>query len=95
MLAELLFLADESCDFAAVRALRAARFDVQAVSELAEAADDDYVISLAAAQHRVLLTEDKDFGQLVFAANRASCGVILVRFPSARARHLGRAWLRS
>lgn len=29
MLAELLFLADESCDFAAVRALRAARFDVQ------------------------------------------------------------------
>jgi predicted nuclease of predicted toxin-antitoxin system len=30
---------------------------------------------------RVLLTEDKDFGQLVFAANRRSTGVILIGFP--------------
>lgn len=34
---------------------------------------------------RILLTEDKDFGQLVFAAGRKTLGVVLLRFP-ARAR---------
>lgn len=43
------------------------------------------VIALSVREQRVLLTEDKDFGQLVFAANRQSAGVILIRF-SARAR---------
>jgi len=33
----------------------------------------------------VLLTEDKDFGQLVFASSAQSAGVILIRFP-VRAR---------
>jgi hypothetical protein len=28
-----------------------------------------------------LLTEDKDFGQLVFASQAASAGVILIRYP--------------
>lgn len=84
------FLADESCDFAVVRALRAAGFNVAAVSELAGASDDDQVIALATAQRRVLLTEDKDFGQLVFAANRESGGVILIRFPSAKRSVLGK-----
>jgi hypothetical protein len=37
----------------------------------------------------VLLTEDKDFGQLVFAANRRSAGVILIRFPAGARASLG------
>ena len=78
-------LADESCDFAAVRALRAAGFDVLAVVEYCPGASDEEVIALSVTEERVLLTEDKDFGQLVFAANRATAGVILIRFP-ARAR---------
>lgn len=66
------FLADESCDFAVVRALREAAFDVVAVVEHAPGAADDQVIALSVKEGRVLLTEDKDFGQLVFAANRES-----------------------
>ena len=57
------FLADESCDFAVVRALRAAGHDVLAVAELSPRSDDRAVIDLAAQENRVLLTEDKDFGQ--------------------------------
>jgi predicted nuclease of predicted toxin-antitoxin system len=76
------FLADESCDFAAVRALRTAGFDVLAVVERCPGATDDEVIALSVREGRVLLTEDKDFGQLVFAANRESAGVILIRFPA-------------
>jgi len=77
------FLADESCDFAAVRALREAGFDVVAVVEHSPGATDDRVVALSVTEQRVLLTEDKDFGQLVFAANRESAGVILIRFPAS------------
>lgn len=79
------FLADESCDFAAVRALRAEGFDVISVAEASSGANDEWVIEFALRERRILLTEDKDFGQLVFAAGRKSVGVVLIRFP-ARAR---------
>src|SRR5438045_2278792 len=52
-------LADESCDFAAVRALRAAGYDVATVSEKSPGATDSSVIDLAYRENRVLLTEDK------------------------------------
>jgi predicted nuclease of predicted toxin-antitoxin system len=76
------FLADESCDFAVVRALRVAGHEVRAVAELAPQASDDAVIELAHGAGMVLLTEDKDFGQLVYAELRQSAGVILIRFPA-------------
>lgn len=76
------FLADESCDFAAVRALRADGHDVATVAEIARGATDDEVVALALQDRRVLLTEDKDFGQLVYAAARALSGVMLLRFPA-------------
>jgi len=80
------FLADECCDFAAVRALRARGHDVLAVSEFQHRSVDQDVMELALAENRILLTEDKDFGWLVFAARMDSPGVILIRFP-VRARN--------
>ena len=77
------FLADESCDFTVVRMLRAAGHDVIAVSEVTPRADDSDVIKLAVREKRILLTEDKDFGQLVFAHGQKSPGVIFLRFPVA------------
>jgi predicted nuclease of predicted toxin-antitoxin system len=76
------FLADESCDFSVVRALRAAGFDVSAIAEAAPRTIDKKVIETALREIRVLVTEDKDFGQLVFAASHASNGVILIRVPA-------------
>ena len=73
------FLADESCDFNAVRALREAGFDVLAVVEVSPRATDDRVIELAVLEDRILLTEDKDFGQLVYASAETSPGVVLMR----------------
>ncbi|MGH9662533.1 MAG: DUF5615 family PIN-like protein [Bryobacteraceae bacterium] len=76
------FLADESCDFAVVRALRSEGHDVVAVSEFQQRSIDREVMELARADNRILLTEDKDFGWLVFAAHMKSPGVVLVRFPA-------------
>ena len=79
------FLADESCDFAVVYALRKAKHDVLAVAEFTPRAADSDVIRLATKEERILLTEDKDFGQLVYASRQKAIGVIFLRFPvSAR-----------
>ena len=85
------FLADESCDFAAVRALRAHGYDVAAVAEWIGGASDEQVMEAALASGRILLTEDKDFGQLVYANGRASRGVIVIRFPTQARSRLGAA----
>ena len=85
------FLADESCDFAVVRALRSAGHDVTTVREASPGAIDEVVIGLATADGRIVLTEDKDFGRLVFASTRAPVGVVLIRFPASARSTLGGA----
>jgi predicted nuclease of predicted toxin-antitoxin system len=80
-MSELRFLADESCDFTVVRALRSAGYDVLAVSEYMQRSVDRDLIEQAHQEDRVLLIEDKDFGWLVFASHSVSAGVILIRYP--------------
>lgn len=75
-------IADESCDFAIVRGLRSVGHDVVAVAETMAGSPDERVIDVAVSEERLLITEDKDFGQLVFAAAKKSSGVILVRYPA-------------
>lgn len=75
------FLADESCDFAVVRALRAAGHDVKAIVEVCPGISDEEVMLIGIQEERVLLTEDKDFGWLVFAGAIDSVSVIFIRFP--------------
>ena len=60
-------VADENCDFSLVIDLRSAGYDVVSVSEHMTGADDETVIDFARSERRLLITEDKDFGQLVFA----------------------------
>ncbi len=85
------FLADESCDFAVVRALRADGHDVFAVSEVMNRSDDRELIEQAHREQRILLTEDKDFGWLVYVSHADSSGVILIRFPGNARRSLVQA----
>ena len=77
------FLADESCDFRVTRALRAAGHDVVAVAEVAAGAEDGAIIEMAMNQGRIFVTEDRDFGQLVYAAAESATASRLA--PNARA----------
>ncbi|HEX5153543.1 MAG TPA: DUF5615 family PIN-like protein [Parafilimonas sp.] len=72
-------LADEGIDKQIVDALRNAGFDVVYILETNPSADDDFILSLANAQQRILLTQDKDFGELVFRLKQLHYGVVLIR----------------
>lgn len=72
-------LADEGVDVAIVRRLRSDGHDVEYVAELAPGVTDDEVLSRANDAGRLLVTVDKDFGELVFRLGSVSIGVILIR----------------
>jgi predicted nuclease of predicted toxin-antitoxin system len=78
------FLADENFPGIAVTALHKARHDIRWVSKDDPGASDRIVMDRAAREERVILTFDKDFGELVFRiGGAAAAGVILFRFQSA------------
>jgi predicted nuclease of predicted toxin-antitoxin system len=70
------FLADESCAGPVILALRQADHDVVALAEVAKGAVDEEVIERTLSERRVLITEDRDFGELVYARGRRSAGVL-------------------
>jgi predicted nuclease of predicted toxin-antitoxin system len=76
------FVADESCAMPVIRALRESGHHVIAISEIAPGSADDQVLERALQESCVLITEDRDFGELVYARGRSTAGVILVRFHS-------------
>jgi predicted nuclease of predicted toxin-antitoxin system len=77
------FLADESCAGPVIRALREAGHDVIAIAEFAKGTVDELVMRRAFGERRIFITEDPDFGELVYSRGHSSAGVILVRFPNS------------
>jgi len=73
------FLADESVDKPIVEALREKGYIVGYVVEMEPGISDDAVLNLANQENAVLLTVDKDFGELVFRLRRIATGVVLIR----------------
>jgi predicted nuclease of predicted toxin-antitoxin system len=71
----------DDCAFTVVRSLRALGYDVIAVSEITTRSVDRELIEQAYRDQRILITEDKDFGWLVYVSQADSAGVILIRFP--------------
>lgn len=73
------FLADECCDTGIVASLRADGHDVAYVLERQAGASDEEVLQNAFVEGRILLTEDKDFGELIYRLKKPACGIILIR----------------
>lgn len=72
-------VADESLEKEVVAALRFAQHIVFSISEEAPGVDDTEVLRISADRAETLVTNDKDFGDLVFQARLPSVGVILLR----------------
>ena len=73
------FLADECLDGRLLARLQAEGLDVASVRDLCRGASDREVLALARHERRVLLTEDKDFGELALRAEADATGVVLFR----------------
>jgi predicted nuclease of predicted toxin-antitoxin system len=72
-------LADESVDGPIVERLRRAGHRVWYVAEMEPGASDGTVLDLANREGSLLLTADRDFGELVYRQHRLMPGVVLVR----------------
>jgi predicted nuclease of predicted toxin-antitoxin system len=73
------WLADECVAAPIVARLRAMGHDVVYVAEISPAVADTDAIAHSYRDNRLLLTEDKDFGELVFRWKRLVPGLILLR----------------
>jgi predicted nuclease of predicted toxin-antitoxin system len=84
-------LADENIPGEAVAALRAAGHDVAWIRVDQPGSADRDVLARAQQENRVLLTFDKDFGELAWRERLpAACGVVLFRFPMPAPTAVGR-----
>ena len=73
------FFVDESIDRQIVSSLRRDGHAVRYVAKMEPGISDDMVLDLANEEADVLLTADKDFGELVFRQGRLAPGIMLVR----------------
>jgi predicted nuclease of predicted toxin-antitoxin system len=83
-------VADEGVEASIVAALRREGYSVTYLAEAAPSAPDTLVLELARSSESLLITADKDFGELIFRQRLTSSGVLLVRLyslsPSAKAQ---------
>ena len=73
------FFADECCDAGIVASLRIEGHDVLYVLEEEPGLQDEVVLQRAYVERRILLTEDKDFGELVYRLRKPAAGIVLIR----------------
>jgi len=72
------FLADENVSRLVIERLRNDGHDVVSIAETTPGTPDDDILNAAGADDRILITEDRDFGELVIRQRLALRGVILL-----------------
>ncbi len=84
-------LANENFPGDAIEALRNDGHDVLWIRTAAPGSDDRAVLARAQTERRILLTFDKDFGELAFRAKLpSSSGIVLFRISAPSAAHVAR-----
>jgi predicted nuclease of predicted toxin-antitoxin system len=78
------FLANENVTGTVIQELRQRGHDVLSVKESMRSEQDDVILARAQAEQRIVVTHDKDFGELAFRFQLpATCGVILFRLAGS------------
>lgn len=73
------FVVDESTGAAVAEFLRSQGHDVSTVAEVTPQAEDTAILKQAVSEKRIVVTNDKDFGDLVFRSGELHAGIILLR----------------
>lgn len=78
------WLVDECTGPTVGRWLREQGYDVYSVGEQSPGWTDKEVLTHALRENRVILSNDKDFGELVFKNHFSHCGIVLMRLDDER-----------
>ncbi len=70
-------VADESLDYNIIQFLRTKNLVIHSIQEQIPSSNDSTVLKFAVEKDAVLITEDKDFGELVFKLKLANKGNLL------------------
>ena len=74
-------LADECCPRVVVEAMRRVGLDVRYAAETDVRSPDSDLLAIANAEERIIVTEDFDFGDLLFRDRLPAVGAIIVFLP--------------
>jgi predicted nuclease of predicted toxin-antitoxin system len=86
----MIFWADESVDFPIITELRGSGHILKSVLEKCPGITDEEVLGLAVHDKNVLLTCDKDFGELIYRHKKTHYGIILIRLESLKSVDKGK-----
>ncbi|MFY9310245.1 MAG: DUF5615 family PIN-like protein [Bacteroidia bacterium] len=75
-----MIIADENIDSRIIKAVRSIPVNTVSVSENYQGISDEDVIFLSKELEKIILTEDKDFGEWVFAHKIKGVSVIFLRY---------------
>ena len=78
---DLKFLANENIPLTSVKLLRKKNIDIVAISEVSPGISDVEVMKNAISENRIIVTFDRDYGELIFSRNIPTPpGIIYLRF---------------
>lgn len=79
------FLVDECTGSRVVEWLRGENHEVFSVFDETRGMTDDQILAKAFLENRILITNDKDFGEMIFRERRSHHGIIFMRLDDERA----------
>jgi predicted nuclease of predicted toxin-antitoxin system len=77
-----MILADENIDPRFITAIRSIPIDVFSIQEHYRGISDEEILEISKNPPRIILTEDKDFGEWVFAHHISEVSVIFLRYDT-------------
>ncbi|MBC2714103.1 MAG: DUF5615 family PIN-like protein [Desulfobacteraceae bacterium] len=80
---ELRFLVDVGVGIGIEKYLREEGYDTKAVREIDPRMEDEKIIRTAVSENRMVITMDKDFGELIYHSSMKHSGVLLLRLEDA------------
>lgn len=90
-----MIIIDENVDQILVDRLRDKNYDILSIRQDHPGITDRQVVKIAKSKRGLVITEDKDFGELVFSYNIRECSVILLRYSQSEYDRIERNIIRA
>lgn len=78
------FLLDECISPSVAEWMRSQGYDAVSVHEVERGLDDAAVLEMAVTEQRILVTNDKGFGERIIRLGQQHCGIVLLRLENRR-----------